>query len=116
MEPKMEIDRKGNKFWRLHGRLHREDGPAAEWADGDKIWRLNGENHRTDGPAIECADGGRFWCQYGSTHRTDGPAVEFADGYVEFRLRGRYYTFEEWLEANTEISDEEKVMMKLQYG
>jgi hypothetical protein len=84
--------------------------------DGDKVWRLNGENHRTDGPAIECTDGDRFWCQYGRTHRTDGPAIEFADGNVEFRLCGEYYTLEEWLEANSEISEEEKVMYKLKYG
>ena len=24
--------------------LHREDGPAVEYADGDKSWYLNGEN------------------------------------------------------------------------
>jgi hypothetical protein len=25
----------------LNGELHREDGPAAEWADGSKFWYLN---------------------------------------------------------------------------
>lgn len=25
------------------GLLHREDGPAVEWADGFKFWYLNGE-------------------------------------------------------------------------
>jgi hypothetical protein len=84
--------------------------------DGDEVWHLDGNRHRTDGPAIECKDGDRFWCQYGRTHRTDGPAIVYANGYIEFRLRGRYYTFDEWLEANTEISEEEKVMMKLRYG
>ena len=28
----------GSKFWYLNGKLHREDGPAIEWADGDKFW------------------------------------------------------------------------------
>jgi|TARA_R110000850_G_scaffold274483_1_gene412009 hypothetical protein len=83
---------------------------------GDKFWHLNGQLHRLDGPAIEGSNGNKFWCQFGNTHRTDGPAIEHADGNVEFRLRGKYYTFDEWLEANTEISDEEKVMMKLRYG
>jgi hypothetical protein len=83
---------------------------------GDKVWHLDGKRHRTDGPAIECANGDKIWCQYGRTHRTDGPAIVYANGYIEFRLRGRYYTFDEWLEANTEISEEEKVMMKLRYG
>jgi hypothetical protein len=32
--------------------LHREDGPAIEWADGDKSWWVNGRRHRLDGPAF----------------------------------------------------------------
>jgi hypothetical protein len=31
----------GSKFWYLNGKLHREDGPAIEWASGDKWWYLN---------------------------------------------------------------------------
>ena len=31
----------GDKFWCLDGKLHREDGPAVEWADGYKSWYLN---------------------------------------------------------------------------
>ena len=33
----------GYKFWCLNGKLHREDGPAIEWANGDKEWYLNDE-------------------------------------------------------------------------
>jgi hypothetical protein len=33
----------GDKFWYLHGELHREDGPAIEWADGSKFWYLDDE-------------------------------------------------------------------------
>jgi len=33
----------GNKSWYLNGKLHREDGPAIEYADGNKFWFLNGE-------------------------------------------------------------------------
>ena len=33
----------GDKEWYLNGKLHREDGPAREWADGDKSWYLNGK-------------------------------------------------------------------------
>ena len=29
--------------WTLNGKLHREDGPACEWADGYKAWYLNGK-------------------------------------------------------------------------
>ena len=51
----------GYKAWYLNGVLHREDGPAEEWADGDKWWYLNGELHREEGPAIEGADGSKEW-------------------------------------------------------
>jgi hypothetical protein len=33
----------GNKFWYLNGKLHREDGPAVEYADGNKAWFLKGK-------------------------------------------------------------------------
>ena len=42
-KPDMEIDKYGNKFWRLNGKYHREDGPAVEYARGTKSWWLNGE-------------------------------------------------------------------------
>jgi len=29
--------------WRLNGLLHREDGPACEYANGDKSWWINGQ-------------------------------------------------------------------------
>ena len=48
--------------WRLNGKLHREDGPALEYADGSKEWWLNGKLHRVDGPAVEyAADGSEEW-------------------------------------------------------
>ena len=33
----------GDKHWGLNGKLHREDGPAIERADGSKSWYLNDE-------------------------------------------------------------------------
>ena len=42
-EPTVEVDDSGNKFWYLNGELHREDGPAIEWASGTKEWYLNGK-------------------------------------------------------------------------
>ena len=41
--------------------LHRENGPAIEYANGDKYWCQNDRVHRTDGPAIEHADGTKYW-------------------------------------------------------
>lgn len=29
--------------WRLDGKLHREDGPAVEYANGDQCWYINGQ-------------------------------------------------------------------------
>ena len=91
--PEITIDAQGNKFWTRDGDYHREDGPAAEWADGDKYWWLNDRIHRVDGPAIESENGNKEWW-----------------------LHGSHYTFDEWLDQNHELTDEEKVMMKLQYG
>jgi hypothetical protein len=88
-----EIDEDGSKFWWVGLQLHRIDGPAIEWADGDKDWYLNGLLHRTDGPACEWPVGGGWWY-----------------------LNGEKYTFDEWLELNPDLTDSEKVMMKLQYG
>lgn len=42
------------------GDRHREDGPAAIYANGNQYWYKNGECHREDGPAIVYADGTQF--------------------------------------------------------
>jgi hypothetical protein len=42
-------------------KLHREDGPAIEWANGGKSWYINDKLHREDGPAIEYTDGSKYW-------------------------------------------------------
>ncbi len=38
----------GDKFWYKNGKLHREDGPAQEWADGEKYWYENGKFIRSE--------------------------------------------------------------------
>jgi len=60
-----EVYANGSKEWHLHGKHHREDGPAIEYADGTKTWWLNGKRHREDGPACEWADGQKEWYLYG---------------------------------------------------
>lgn len=40
---KVKADSYGNKFWYLNGKLHREDGPAIERANGEKYWCINGK-------------------------------------------------------------------------
>ena len=58
---KVNVNDYGTKHWFLNGKLHREDGPAVEWADGSKSWWINGNLHRKDGPAVEWADGSKSW-------------------------------------------------------
>ena len=62
---------------------------------GDKFFRVNGKLHRTDGPAIEWISGkiGKQW---------------FLDDIN--------MPFNSWLDRHPYMTDEEKVMMKLQYG
>jgi len=86
----------GAKEWFLNGKLHREDGPAVEYADGAKSWFLNGQLHREDGPAIEYADGDKDWFLNGQLHREDGPAIECTDGTKSWYLNGQKLTREEF--------------------
>ena len=60
----------GAKYWYLNDELHREDGPAVEWANGTKAWYLNHRLHREDGPAIERATGRKEWWLNGN-HLTE---------------------------------------------
>lgn len=57
----VEVDEQGTKMWYINGLLHREDGPAMEYARGDKYWFMHGKLHREDGPAIEYHNGGKYW-------------------------------------------------------
>ena len=76
------------KEWRMNGKLHREDGPAVELADGAKYWYIDGNLHREDGPAIEYANGTKYWFLHGKRHREDGPACEYVDGNKFWYLHG----------------------------
>jgi hypothetical protein len=84
--------------------------------EGDIVWVENGKWHRLDGPAIIRECGQMQWRQKGKYHRTDGPAGIYNDGTFAWCLDGIGLTFEQWLEATTGLSDEEKVMLKLKYG
>lgn len=61
----------GTKKWYLNGKIHREDGPAVEWASGDKKWYINGKLHREDGPAFEGSDGTKYWYINGVEYTED---------------------------------------------
>ena len=115
-------DEKGT-FWYKEGTkiLHREDGPAIEYADGRKYWWLNGKRHREDGPACEWADGRKEWYLNGERHREDGPACEWADGRKEWYLNGKGLSEEEFnarkvntltIELSKETADNIKSLLK----
>jgi hypothetical protein len=74
----------GTKEWHRNGKLHREDGPAVEFADGAKSWWLYGKPHRVDGPAFEEVNGTKEWWLNGKYHREDGPSREYANGTKEW--------------------------------
>ena len=76
--------------------LHREDGPAIEWADGDKFWYINGKFHREDGPAVEYTNGSKSWYINGKRHREDGPACEYANGGKFWYINGKELTEKEF--------------------
>ena len=67
-------------------------------------------------------DGDVYWYnRMGEIHREDGPAIiRPYIGYtpytcVDWYLNDGEYTFDEWLKLST-ISDEDKMMLRLQYG
>jgi len=43
MKPICKTYPDGYKAWYLNGKLHKEDGPAVEYANGNKAWYLNGK-------------------------------------------------------------------------
>ena len=106
----------GTKSWWLNDKLHREDGPAIERVNGTKRWFVNGKIHREDGPAVIRASGTKEWHVNGKKHRLDGPAVEWANGDNAWYVNGKYYaSFDHWLEA-INVSDEQKMFLKLKWA
>lgn len=53
----------------------------------------------------------------GELHKTDGPAFEGADGRCLWVIGDKLYdNFDSWLDANDELSDSEKTLLKLEHG
>jgi len=89
----MKMDFDDRTIWYKPGTeiLHREDGPAVEYANGDKFWYKEGTNHRLDGPAIEYYNGTKKWYKEGLLHREDGPAIEYFYGNKCWYVEGILY-------------------------
>jgi hypothetical protein len=84
--------------------------------NGAKIWYLNNSFHRVDGPAIIFPTGDESWYLHGKRHCEVGPAIDWIDMECGWFLHGEELTFNQWLAKTTGLTEEEKVMMKLQYG
>ena len=98
----------GSMEWWVRGERHREDGPATEFAHGDKHWYHRGNFHREDGPAIEYASGTNFWYLHGKLHCSDGPAIEAFNGYKYWYFEGHALTEEQHARIRSRIERAEK--------
>jgi hypothetical protein len=112
---KYEIRKLENKTeYYYKGKLHREDGPAVEYADGTKFWYQNGQLHRDDGPAFEYVNGTKYWFQNGELHRADGPAIENANRDKLWYIEGKKYTEKEYNKKIGKKTNKENIMTTLQ--
>jgi flagellar basal body rod protein FlgG len=60
-------------------------------------------------------DGDIHWYnEEGQLHKEDGPAVIWANGNSYWFLNGKHYDFYEWIKL-TPVSDEHKLLLRLQY-
>jgi hypothetical protein len=56
-----------------------------------------------------------WYNEEGQFHREDGPACIYPNGDVEWFIKGEWYSFDDWcIELNK--SDEDKMMLRLQYA
>jgi hypothetical protein len=84
-----------------HRHVHIKKFKAVEQADGSYLHN----------------DGDIFWYDnLGDMHREDGPAVTSFSGQPPWYLHGvSYNSFNDWLKL-TPISDEQKMLLRLQYA
>jgi len=99
-EYKVEVSEHSTRWYNSKDQLHREDGPAIEWANGTKSYYINGKHHREDGPAMETADGEKHYYINGQLHREEGPAVEWVDGSKGYYINGKCLTKKEFNNRN----------------
>ena len=103
---RVEVAKDGTRrYYNNAGELHRDEGPAVEWADGSKGWFQNGQRHRIDGPAIERANGTKEWVQNGQRHRIDGVAIDYANGCKRWFINGAEMTEDEFNQLVMKMSE-----------
>ena len=95
----VEVDQYGNRrYYNSSGQLHRDDGPAIEYADGTRCWCQNGLRHRENAPAMEYPNGAKHWFYNDRLHRIGGPAVIRPNGVCHWYLHGVRYTSAKYCE------------------
>ena len=73
----------------------------------DKIWENeNGQIHREDGPAVEYANGSVSWYNQGDNHRDDGPAIVHSYGRHLYYFNHIFYSKEEYWEKIEKMKKE----------
>lgn len=98
------INENQSKFYYKDGSLHREDGPAREFANGIKEWIkewwIGGLLHRIDGPAIEYADGTKQWWIDGKNYNSTTLIRLREENLFLGKEKGKYDLY--WLKFLTE--------------
>jgi hypothetical protein len=70
---------------------------------------------QSDGSYVD-RNGTIIWYnEAGDWHRVDGPAISYTNGDMEWVLNDINHTFTDWLTL-VKISDEAKMLLRLQYG
>lgn len=83
--------------------------------NGDVLYYFDGRLHREDGPAIEYADGTKMWAQKGNIHRKDGPALIYANNQeIDWYLDGVSYEFDDWCNI-LGLSASDRLFLRLKY-
>jgi hypothetical protein len=83
-----------------------------------KEYHINtfGAVEQSDGSWLHSIDGQVYWYnKEGRIHREDGPAIVYPDSDIDWYLHGDEYEFDEWCTV-VSISDESKMLLKLQYN
>ena len=109
-QPKCYVNKNGYEIWFLPSKgkdyYHREDGPSIIQKDGTEMWHIHGKLHREDGPAVAFSStwlGLEAWWINGMLHRGDGPAVTRPNEKNEWWINGNQLDeckVEEWLKEN----------------
>jgi len=108
----LDVDEFGDQYWYKDDQLHREDGPAVEYAGGTTRWYYKhifvGRGDRPDpalwervtsteingGPLLNGyivdTDKIKHWYKDDKKHREDGPAVEYPEGEMDWYLHGEH--------------------------